>query len=265
MTMDKTMTYLFSDGGRAALRDFVDRKTLFAFDLDGTLASIVADPSLIKVPDELRARLSRLCRLTTVAVVTGRGRADARAHLGFNPRYLVGNHGAEGLPGREEEEAGFVQLSSAWEKQLRRLLPEERSAGIVIENKGATLSLHYRNAPDPDMAQKEILDAMQRLSSLPRRVSGKYVENLAPQEAPHKGEALSFIMHHLGCRRALFVGDDETDEDVFRLRDDAIFGIRVEMNPRSAARYFIHDRDEIAALLDEIMATLEKPDGMDVS
>ncbi len=255
------MIYLFSDDGRAALRDFIDRKTLFAFDLDGTLAPIVADPSLILVPDELRSKLIRLSRLTTVAIVTGRARADARVHLGFNPRFLVGNHGAEGLPEREEEEAGFIRLASAWEEQLRLLLPDERSAGIVFENKGATLSLHYRNAPDPDMAQREILNAMHRLTPLPRRVSGKYVENLAPREAPHKGEALTLIMHQLGCRRALFIGDDETDEDAFRLRDDAIFGIRVEMNPRSAASYFIRERDEIGALLDEIITLLEKSKG----
>jgi trehalose 6-phosphate phosphatase len=263
--MDKTMIYLFSDDGRAALRDFVDRKTLFAFDLDGTLASIVADPSLIKVSDEVRLKLSRLNRLTTLAIVTGRARADARAHLGFNPGFLVGNHGAEGLPGREEEEAGYIPLGSAWEEQLCLLLPDKMSTGIIFENKGATLSLHYRNAPDPAMAQREILNAIHRLVPLPRRVSGKYVENLAPQEAPHKGEALTLIMHHLGCRRALFVGDDETDEDVFRLMDDAIFGIRVEMTTRSAARYFIGERDEIGALLDEIIAALAKPNGKDVS
>jgi trehalose 6-phosphate phosphatase len=263
--MDNGMIYLFGDQGRAALRDFIDRKTLFAFDLDGTLAPIVADPSLIVVSDELRAKLSRLSRLTSVAIVTGRACADARVHLGFNPRFLVGNHGAEGLPGREEEEAGFVRLGSEWEAQLRQLLPDKRSAGIVIENKGATLALHYRNAPDPDMAQNDILNALRQLVPLPRRVSGKYVENLAPKEAPHKGEALSFIMRHLGCRRALFVGDDETDEDVFRLRDESIFGIRVEMSPRSAASYFIRETGEIETLLDELIGVVEKTKGNDIS
>jgi trehalose 6-phosphate phosphatase len=263
--MDKGMIYLFSDEGRAALRDFVGNKTLFAFDLDGTLAPIVAEPSLILIPDKVRAKLIRLGELASVAIVTGRACADAQAHLGFKPRFLVGNHGAEGLPGREEEESVFIRMGNTWERQLRLLLAVERSAGIVFENKGATLSLHYRNAPYPVMAQKEILNAVHQLVPLPRRVSGKYVENLTPQEAPHKGEALSFIMRHLGCRQALFVGDDETDEDVFRLRDDRIFGIRVETSPRSAARYFIRERGEIGALLDEIIGAVEKPDGKDVS
>jgi trehalose 6-phosphate phosphatase len=177
---DNTMINLFSDDGREALRDFVDRQTLFAFDLDGTLAPIVADPSLIKVSDDLRARLSRLGKLTSVAIVTGRACADARAHLGFKPRFLVGNHGAEGLPGREEEEAGFVRLGSAWEGQLRLLMQDVRSAGIVFENKGATLSLHYRNAPDPDMAQRDILKAMNSLVGF-RQVCG---ESCAAGSAP---------------------------------------------------------------------------------
>jgi trehalose 6-phosphate phosphatase len=73
------------------------------------------------------------------------------------------------------------------------------------------------------------------------------------------------LMRHLGCRRALFVGDDATDENVFRLRDDAIFGVRVEMSARSAAPYFIRERDEIGALLDEIIALVEKSNGEDSS
>jgi trehalose 6-phosphate phosphatase len=258
---DKRKIYLLSDEGRGALRDFVARETLFAFDLDGTLAPIVAEPSLIMVPNELRAKLSRLSRLANVAVVTGRACADARLHLGFNPCFLVGNHGAEGVPGHEEDEAAFIRLSSAWEGQLRMLLPDERKCGVVIENKGATLSLHYRNATDPETAKREILNAAHRLVPLPRTVSGKYVENLAPREAPHKGEALLLIMHHLGRRQALFAGDDETDEDVFRLRDDRIFGIRVEMSLRSAASYFIRERDEIGALIDEITGALEERNG----
>ncbi len=168
VTMDKGMIYLFSDEGRAALRDFVDRNTLFAFDLDGTLAPIVAEPSLILVPDELRAKLIRLGELASIAIVTGRACADAQGHLGFNPRFLVGNHGAEGLPGREEEESVFIRMGSAWEGQLRLLLPDEGSAGIVFENKGATLSVHYRNAPDPAMAQREITECHASVSAPPQ-------------------------------------------------------------------------------------------------
>jgi len=248
------MIYLFSDAGRAELRGFVDRTTLFAFDLDGTLAPIVADPSRIVIPQDVRARLTRLGAMASVAIVTGRARADAESHLGFAPRFLVGNHGAEGLPGADASEQEFVRLCRGWREQLKTFLPERESTGILIEDKGATLSLHYRNCQEG--AHRKILNAILRLVPAPRRISGKAVENLVPRDAPHKGEALLFIMGHLGCARAFFVGDDETDEDVFRLGDDSIFGVRVGIHAGSGARFFIRGQEEIGPLLDEIMAAL---------
>ncbi|MBV5340068.1 MAG: trehalose-phosphatase, partial [Deltaproteobacteria bacterium] len=92
------MTYLFTAKGRDTLHAFVDPATLYTFDLDGTLAPIVSEPSGIAIPEEVRQCLIQLNRLAPVAVITGRARADALNHLGFTPRFLVGNHGAEGLP-----------------------------------------------------------------------------------------------------------------------------------------------------------------------
>ncbi len=250
------MIYLFSHAGLRDLRDFIDRSTLFAFDLDGTLAPIVSDPAGIMIPPDVHERLVRLNGTASVAVVTGRARVDAARHLGFAPRFLVGNHGAEGLPGADAAEREFIGLCRGWMTQLGELLPEGEGTGIVMEDKSATLSLHYRNAPDRENAHQRILAAVSRLLPAPRRVSGKLVENLVPAAAPHKGDALRRIMRHLGCARALFVGDDVTDEDVFRLGDEAIFGIRVGNSGGSAARYFIRGQDEMAPLLDEILAVL---------
>ena len=251
------MTYLFSAAGRAALHAFVTGSTLYAFDLDGTLAPIVDEPAGIMIQEEVQQQLRTLDRLAPVAVITGRSRADALPHLGFSPRYLVGNHGAEGLPGNEKSEDGFVRLCRGWEEQLRTLLPKAASNGIVTENKGATLSLHYRNAPDRDVVQRDILDAVSRLDPLPRRVSGKFVENLVPREALHKGDALLRVMERLGCQRAIFVGDDVTDEDVFRLENDTVLGIRVGMDTGSSASLHIHEQHEIVLLLAEIIAAIE--------
>lgn len=258
MSRGKNMTCLFSDAGRAELRSFVDRATLFAFDLDGTLAPIVPDPASIVITPEIKSCLIDLNKVAPVAVITGRASADAREHLGFIPRFLVGNHGAEGLPGRGKREGEYVRLCRDWKEQLEMLLPDRNSAGIVIEDKGATLTLHYRNAPDRERAHIEILSAFARLLPPPRPVSGKFVENIVPQDAPNKGEALQLIMRYLGCFRALFVGDDVTDEDVFSLKDDRILGIRVGKSTRSAARQFICEQVEIEALFKEVMGILKK-------
>lgn len=255
------MTYLFSAEGKAELYAFVDATTLFAFDLDGTLAPIVPNPAAIAIPAEVRQSLIRLNGVAPVAIITGRSRADALAHLGFTPRYLVGNHGAEGLPGKEKNGQDFILLCQGWKRQLQLLLPAMQANGIALEEKGETLSLHYRQAPDPFEAQELLLGAMVHLTPPPRRVSGKFVENLVPQEAPDKGVALEALMGHLLCQRAIFVGDDVTDEDVFRRGNPAVLGIRVGEKPESAARYYLKGQDEMAGLLQEIIAQLKAGDG----
>lgn len=252
------MIYLFSPAGLAALREFINANTLLAFDLDGTLAPIIADPGKILIPGDVSRRLLALQQMAPVAVITGRSRADALTHLGFTPAFLAGNHGAEGLPGHEGEECDYVSLCSSWKKQLGRLLPEGDAAGIVLEDKGATLTLHYRNSINREQAHAEILDAISRLTPSPRSGHGKLVENISPQGAPHKGGAILSIMVHLGCSRALFVGDDETDEDVFRLDDARIMGIRIGTNRESAARYYLHDQSEIGELLDRIRGRIDE-------
>ena len=247
------MTYLFSGQGREELAAFVDATTLFAFDLDGTLAPIVPDPAAIAIPDAVRQSLLQLNNLAPLAIITGRARSDALFHLGFTPRYLVGNHGAEGLPGKESSGEDFIRLCQGWKKQLQLLLPEMAGNGVYLEEKGETLSLHYRQALAPLNAQALLLGAIAQLTPAPRRVSGKFVENLVPQAAADKGVALEALMEHLPCQRAIFVGDDVTDEDVFRLKNPAVLGIRVGENPESSARYYLEGQGEIVRLLQEVI------------
>lgn len=251
------MIRLFSDAGLAALRAFVTADTLYAFDLDGTLAPIMADPAAIRVSGEVREGLVRLSCLAATAVITGRSRNDALAHLGFEPRYLVGNHGAEGLPGREGEDRDMRLLVAEWERQLAfLLLPEIRSA-TLFENKGRSLSLHYRHALQPETVHAALLAAIARLVPAPRRVGGNFVENLIPRGAPHKGDALLHLMEHSGCARAFFLGDDETDEDVFRLVDPRIFSVCVGLDRPTSARYALLNQGETARLLDELVTVSE--------
>jgi trehalose 6-phosphate phosphatase len=254
---DNKSTYLLSAAGLAALRDFIDASTLFAFDLDGTLAPIIADPEKIVIEDELRISLNRLNSLAPVAIITGRSCADARSHLRFSPRFLIGNHGAEGVPGISVEE-DFSPLCQDWKQQLTQLLPGLKSRGIELEEKGQSLALHYRIAADPAASRKQLQSAVARLKPPPRVVSGIFVKNLTSVDAPHKGKALESLMAHLNSRLAIFVGDDETDEDVFRSKNPAILGIRVGKSEESAARYYLNRQDEMQVLLKKILGYLDK-------
>lgn len=255
MRSDKITSFL-TPAIREDLRSFVDRKTLLAFDLDGTLAPITSNPAMVMITPAISVRMSRLCTLAPVAVLTGRGREDARSHLTFNPHYLIGNHGAEGLSELHGERDIFLKLCRDWEHQVRQLVLDLLS-GVTIENKGETLSIHYRNHPDRQTASSLILRVASTLRPSPRIIHGKCVVNLVPAGAPNKGDALLSIMKQGKFARALFVGDDETDEDVFRLRNERIFGIRVGEKGSSFARYFLSSQLGVVDLLDEVIHTLE--------
>ncbi len=87
-----------------------------------------------------------------------------------------------------------------------------------------------------------------------RVVPGKQVVNLVPLDAPNKGDALLALRDSTGADMAIYVGDDVTDEDVFRLdQPGRLFTVRIGTSKRSAARYFLKQQEEIDALLEALV------------
>jgi trehalose 6-phosphate phosphatase len=249
MNSVKKSTYLFTDRAYCAMKNFIDRSTLFAFDLDGTLVPIIANPDAIGIPDAVRKEIAIMNQQAVVAVITGRSRSDALKHLALAPHYLIGNHGAEGLPGWEAREDDFNRTVNNWLTQLSVLIPVKDRKGIVIENKGRTLSIHYRHSSNIKAAHDMILSAISRLVPQPRRICGKCIENLIPEGAPDKGIALTLLMQHTDRPKAFFAGDDENDEDVFRLANKGIFTVRIEKKTGSRALFHLRGQNEILRLL----------------
>lgn len=247
------MIDILSPQGLTVLRSFASPQTLCAFDLDGTLAPIIADPAAVTLPAGVRQAMQQLCSLAPVAVITGRGCDDARQRLGFTPRYLVGNHGLEGLPDSTVSLDQIQVLIAGWYQQLQTLLAPDLLQELYIEQKSGSLSLHYRHAVDPATAHTVLVSAFEQLDPTPRRVGGKLVENLIPQGVPHKGDALLKLMAHAGSEQALFMGDDETDEDVFKMHDSRLLSICVGMERPSAAQYRIGDQQQVVLVLQELL------------
>lgn len=255
------MIPLLTDRGMAALAGFISRETLFAFDLDGTLAPIVADPASIRLDDRVREGMIRLSKLAQTAVITGRSRGDASQRLGFSPTWLVGNHGAEGLPGQDDDSRLLQQTVSGWEQQLESMADDRLENVALLERKGLSLSLHYRHAPNPDTCHAAILDMAGRLLPAPRLVGGKFVVNLIPQGLPDKGAALLQLMELSGCKNSFFIGDDETDEDVFRLQNRNIFTVSVGTDRDSRAAYRIDNQGDVMILLEILQGILSLQTG----
>jgi len=254
------LIYAFSREGVAVLDAALAERPLLAFDVDGTLAPIAERPTDARLPEEVETCLAHLAERAVVAVVTGRAVADARRMLGFEPRHLIGNHGAEGLPGGETHSARFIGAVRSWSEALRAD-PALAAAGVLIEDKRYSLSLHYRSARDQAAASRAIHRCIEALHPKPRIIPGKLVVNLLPADAPDKGVALRSLMTSCELSRALYVGDDDTDEAVFRLRLPGVLGLRVERQAGSAAALYLEHQREMLALLRHIAQRWQQNDG----
>jgi trehalose 6-phosphate synthase/phosphatase len=193
-------------------------------DYDGTITPIVERPEEARLSSVARLALRAASRAPgiDVAVVSGRALDDVRDRVNLPNVTYVGNHGFE-IEGptlhfrHEAADRVHVAMQAAGEALRRLEIP-----GAHVELKGPTLAFHYRGVPEQDRD-----DAVQKARALLRRrrmrvVEGKLVLEGRPAVDWHKGHAVLWL---LGQRyggdwpshvRAVFIGDDTTDEDVFR-------------------------------------------------
>ena len=238
--------------GRALLARFLAARPLLAFDIDGTLAPIVPTPDAARIPEPLQQRLATLCTRASVAIVTGRSRADAERLCAFAPAYILGNHGIEGLPGYESRTSALADLAARWRTTLDT--PALRESGVLVEDKRYSLSLHYRHAPDYSRARALIAARLAALSPAPLVIDGKCVVNVLPPGAITKGDALRELLAVSGVPTALYAGDDDTDEHVFELPREQVLGIRVGVRPATGATLYVDTPADMVPLLDAVLA-----------
>jgi trehalose 6-phosphate phosphatase len=233
---------------RAALRTFAARRLLVAFDFDGTLAPIVRQPEAAAMRARTAQLLAEVARRYPCAVISGRARPDVRERvLGIPLRAVLGNHG--GRPRRRVRAARRLVLR--WRRQLANLLPPV--PGIIVEDKGMGLAIHYRRARARGAARRHVLAAVAQLRDT-RVVEGKMVVDVLPEDATDKGQALLALCQRLRCDAALYVGDDTTDEDAFALADRfPVLGIRVGGARGSRATAFLPEQGAIDRLLAELL------------
>lgn len=240
------MKYLFSRGGLAALQDFLTDDTLLAFDFDGTLAPIVKKRDRAALPAQTTRLLKKLSGQRPVALLSGRELADLKSRVPFPLLAWVGNHGMEGVPGGKSR-ARNKKIVAKWVAALTENLPA--IAGTELEDKRYSLTLHYREAKRPAKTRAALLSAAEALKPAPHILPGKKVLNLLTPGHTNKGLALQALLKAHEFEKALFVGDDDTDEDVFRLQDPRIFSLRVGIRRGSLAQAYLKDQKEVAVLL----------------
>jgi trehalose 6-phosphate phosphatase len=244
------MRYVLTRKSEEAVRRFLASPVLLAFDFDGTLAPIVGDPDRARLRPATRRLLRRVAEAWPCVVISGRSRADVRNKLfGTGIRRTFGNHGAEPWADARRARKQVARWGASLAKDLANL------SGIRIDNHRLSVTVHYRHCDPRASARSQILDAARMLPEA-RLICGKLAVSVIPARAPNKGTALRAELARLACDRALYVGDDETDEDVFALdRGIRLLSVRVGRKHRSRAQYFLRNQAEIDEFLRILIAS----------
>jgi len=251
------------------------RHILLLTDYDGTLTPIVERPELASLSKEMRQLLQALAhqRRFTVGIISGRALVDLMNKVNIGGIIYAGNHGLE-IKGMgvsfvnplAEEMRPILRIVH---HVLRRTLGTIR--GVLVEDKGLTLSVHYRlvdkgKTKEVKSKFERTVGGIQALDKV-RITSGKKVYEIRPAVDWDKGKAVKLLMKKFGKggRQSgllpIYLGDDLTDEDGFRVIEKYGRGISVfvgDAKQDTTARYFLKSPTEIAQFLSLLLKEAQR-------
>lgn len=251
------------------------RHILLLTDYDGTLTPIVDRPELANLSEDTRRLLGSLARQRhfTLGVISGRALVDLKDKVGISGIIYAGNHGLE----IEGPGLSFVNPVAEELRPILRIMHYvlgralETIRGVFVENKGLTLSVHYRlveehRAREVENIVKQVIGGAEAAGQA-RITSGKKVYEVRPAVTWDKGKAIKLLMkkYGRGGRTSgllpIYLGDDRTDEDGFRVIESYGEGISVyvgEPDGDSCALFFLRSPAEVTAFLRVLLHHAER-------
>jgi len=233
-------------------------------DYDGTLVPFADTPKSAPPDAELLDLIGSLAEdpLTNLVIISGRPRADLEKWFGFLPIALIAEHG---MWLRKKGEDEWRQLKSTpveWKERVRPILQlyVDRLPGALLEEKEFSLAWHYRKA-DPEQASQRAQELIDDLSGYTRNIDVQVLEGNKVIEIRNTGvNKGTAALEWLGATPPEFIlgiGDDWTDEDLFRALPATACSIRVGV-AKTAARYHLGNHTIVRRLLRELGDTHPK-------
>jgi trehalose 6-phosphate synthase/phosphatase len=234
------------------------KKRLILLDYDGTLIDFSGDINAV-APDK---KLLRIIKGLTdddrnkVIIVSGRNYTTLQDWFGNMKLDLVGEHGVwQRKHGNEWQE--IIKLNSEWKSGILPILKVycDRTPGSFIEEKSHSLVWHYRNA-DEELAgfraNELVSDLHYLISDLALQIlSGNKVIEIKSRDI-NKGKAVMSYIQAGNYQFILAIGDDKTDEDMFKIINDVGITVKVGDN-KSAAKYYVNNTSEVRILLNNLI------------
>lgn len=235
-----------------------DQLALF-LDFDGTLVAIANRPDDVRLDPQTREALAKLNELLAgaLAIITGR---DIAAVDRFLAPLRLSTAGVHGLMRRDAQGHTYASvpdpaLPAAVERAVFPLLAKH--PGLLVERKHGALALHYRAHPELEQASIEAMENAAGELQQTEIMRGKMVVEVKAIGG-NKGAAIADFLNEKPFvgRRAVFAGDDETDEDAFALVN-ARGGISIKVGPGATqATYRAAGTGEFLAWLRQLPAQL---------
>ncbi|KAA3461969.1 putative trehalose-phosphate phosphatase J [Gossypium australe] len=245
------------------------KQIVMFLDYDGTLSPIVEDPDRAFMSKKMRKTVRKLAKCFPTAIVSGRCRDKVYKFVKLAELYYAGSHGLD-IKGPEKRskskndgESVLFQPASEFlpmiDEVYKQLVDTTKSIpGVKVENNKFCLSVHFRCVDEKkwiELAQ-QVRSALKEYPKL-RLTQGRKVLEIRPTIKWDKGKALEFLLESLGFANCtdvfpVYIGDDRTDEDAFKiLRDRGQgFGILVSKFPKeTSASYSLQEPDEVMDFL----------------
>ncbi|KAK7334500.1 hypothetical protein VNO80_26257 [Phaseolus coccineus] len=246
-------------------------------DYDGTLSPIVDNPDCAFMSDNMRAAVKKVAEYFPTAIISGRRRDKVYEFVGVSDLYYAGSHGMDIIgpprqsssgdhPDSEKKGVGELNLFQPAAEflpmidEVLRLLKEctKDIEGATVENNKFCASVHYRNVDKESwqIVGQRVYDVMKQYPRL-RLTHGRKVLEVRPVIDWDKGKAVTFLLESLGLDNcddllAIYVGDDRTDEDAFKVLREANKGCGILVSPspkESNAIYSLRDPAEVMEFL----------------
>lgn len=261
-----SLNYVFRSLG-SIQSDVSKASRIYVFlDYDGTLTPIVNRPEDALLQEKFRRLLRILASRDdcVLSIVSGR-RLDALKKLvKLQGIYYVGNHGFEiEGPGMNFVHPKARELSRELRLTSNTIRTQLEGIRSVLEDKGLTLSVHYRNTPPSDV--KRLLRIVRNIVSerhTLKLVHDKKVVEIRPRIDWDKGMAVRLIMRRLGRGFPIYIGDDRTDEDAFVRIKSGVTILVSRRRRRSNAKYYLKDVADVYKFLRLLVGVVGARDPM---